>query len=263
LKLGLVGVLLLLGVALISGRKYFHAGRSLYVGERLVDEGHFEQALPYLEESLRIAPESDKAALLTARAALMTGHFDIADKAIQGHNGGRFEDPGEDFRQVKALWENASSAFEKAEKAAKLEDQDGHAAEAAKLMHEAAAQYPQAAGLVFGAEMFDAGAAFERKDYDTFLAIAQKQWKENPGSETAASVASALACKYAATSDPTYKTQSENMLQESERRNSQDPEAKKAFQEYAERIRYRLESRQIISKSEYDRRFRNTQTAAK
>jgi hypothetical protein len=53
------------------------------------------------------------------------------------------------------------------------------------------------------------------------------------------------------------------MLQESERRNSQDPEAKKAFQEYAERIRYRLESRQIISKSEYDRRFRNTQTAAK
>jgi hypothetical protein len=53
-------VLILLVVALLNGRKYFHAGRSLYVGERFVDEGHCEQALPYLEETVRVAPNRTK-----------------------------------------------------------------------------------------------------------------------------------------------------------------------------------------------------------
>jgi len=34
------------------------------------------------------------------------------------------------------------------------------------------------------------------------------------------------------------------------------PEDMASFTEYSERIRYRLESRQIIDKTEYDRRFR-------
>jgi len=262
LKIGLACLLALLVIALLNGRKYFHAGRSLYVGERLVDEGHFAQALPYLQESVRIAPESDKAVLLTARAALMTGQVEVAQKALQGHSGGHFEDPGEDFRTVDALWNQANSAFEKAEKAAKLEEQDGHAAEAARLMHEAAASYPQAAGLGAAAQMYDEGAAFERQDYDTFVSIAQKQWKEYPGPGTAAAVSSALACKYATTGDPNYKAQSEAMLQESQRRSQQDPESKKDFEEYAQRIRYRLDSRNIITKAEYDQKFRSGQTPA-
>jgi thioredoxin-like negative regulator of GroEL len=133
LKLGLACVLALLVVALVNGRKYFHAGRSLYIGERLVDEGHFDQALPYLQETVRVAPGSDKAVLLAARAALMTGRVDIADKVLHGHNDGHFEDPGEDFRTVNSLWDRANGAFEKADKAAKLAVQDGHAAEAARL----------------------------------------------------------------------------------------------------------------------------------
>jgi tetratricopeptide (TPR) repeat protein len=256
LKAGLAFVLVLLVIALINGRKYFHAGRSLYVGERLVDEGHFEQALPYLEESVRVAPASDKGVLLAARAALMTGRVDIADKVLHGHNGGHFEDPGEDYRTVEALWNQANRSFEKAEQAAKLEAQGGHAAEAARLMHEAAASYPQAANLSIAAEMYDEGAAFERRDYDTFLSIAQKQWKMWPGPETASVVASALACKYAVTGDPEYKKQSEDMLQEAER-GSRQPDQKKSFAEYSERIRYRLASREIIDKPEYDRKFRS------
>jgi hypothetical protein len=174
LKLGLACVLGLLVIALWNGRKYFHAGRSLYVGERLVEEGSFEKALPYLQESVRIAPESDKAALLTARAALMTDQVGIADQALHGHSGGHFEDVDEDFQTVNALWNQANRAFEKADQASKLAEQDEHAAEAARLMHEAAASYPQAVGLGIAAEMYDEGAAFERKDYDTFLSIAQK-----------------------------------------------------------------------------------------
>ena len=263
LKLGLACVLALLVVALVNGRKYFHAGRSLYIGERLVDEGHFDQALPYLQETVRVAPGSDKAVLLAARAALMAGRVDIADKVLHGHNDGHFEDPGEDFRTVNSLWDRANGAFEKADKAAKLAVQDGHAAEAARLMHEAAASYPQAVQLSIAADAYAAGAAFENKDYDGFLAIAQRQSKQYPGPETAGEVASALACKYAVTGDPSYKKQSEEMLQVAEQGSQQSPDARKGFEEYAERIRYRLETRQIISKTEYDQKFRRAQAPPK
>jgi len=261
LKAGLALVLILLVVALYNGRKYFHAGRSLYVGERLVDEGRYQQALPYLEETVRVAPESDKAVLLAGRAALLTGRVDIADQVLHGHSGGKFEDPDEAFRTVEVLWDKANRAFAKAEEASKLEQQGGHDADAARLMHEAAALYPQATNLAIAAEMYDEGAAFERKDYDTFLSIAQRQWKLFPGPETAGVVASALACKFAVTGDEQYKKQSEERLLEAER-GSQQPEQKKRFEEYAERIRYRLASRVIIDKPEYDKKFRSQKTSA-
>jgi len=260
LKASLAALLVLLIVALIHGRRYFHAGRTMYIGERLVDERHYQQALPYLQETLKIAPESDKAVLLTAKAALAIGDLEGADKAIQGHNGGHFQDAdNQDFKEVKQTWDRATRAFDKADQAMKLEQQDGHAAEAAQLMHDAAALYPEAHGLAVMAESFDEGTAFEAKDYDKFLAITEKQWQRQPSSGTAAAVASALACKFATTGDPKYRQQSEEMLETSRQKIGSDPDAQKNFQEYAERIRYRLDSRQIISKAEYDRKFRKAQ----
>ena len=260
LKISLALLLLLLVVALLHGRRYFHAGRTMYVGERLVEKHDYEKALPYLQETLRIAPESDKAVLLTAKAALSIGDVDAADKAIQGHNAGHFEDANKpEFQEVKEMWGRANSAFGKAEAAAKLETQDGKAAEAARLMHEAASLYPEARGLAAAADTADEGAAFEAKDYDQFLAIAQKQWQKYPGSGTAAAVASAFACKYAVTGDAQYRQESEQMLDTSRQKVGTDPEQQKWFQEYAERIRHRLDSRQIITKTEYDRRFRSGQ----
>lgn len=260
LKASLAALLLLLVVALVHGRRYFHAGRTMYIGERLVEEKHYEQALPYLTETLRIAPESDKAVLLTAKAALAIGDVATADKAIQAHSGGHFNDASDvDFQEVKRNWDRAMKAFDKVDKAEKLEQQEGHDAEAAQLMHEAASIYPEARGLAVAAEAYDEGAAFEAKDYDRFLALAEKQWQERPSSGTAAANASALACKYANTGDRKYRQQSEDMLEKSHQKLGTDPADEKGFQEYAERIRYRLESRQIIGKAEYDRKFRNAQ----
>jgi tetratricopeptide (TPR) repeat protein len=260
LKWSLACLVLLLLLALVDGRRYFHAGRAMYIGERLVEQRKYEEALPYLQEALRIAPNSDKAVLLTAKAALLSGEYDIADKAIQGHNNGHFDDANSDaFKEVDQIWNRASSAVEKAVQASKLEAQEGHAAEAAGLMHEAANLYPEARGLAINAETFDEGAAFERKDYDGFLAIAQKQWKEHSGPSTAAAVASALACKYAVSGNPEYRKQSEDMMETARKGVQGSAEGEKEFQEYAERILYRLDSRQIIDKPEYDRKFRSQQ----
>jgi hypothetical protein len=258
LKLSLAALLLLLVVALAHGRKYFHAGHAMYVGERLVEERHFGQALPHLQEALRIAPASDRAVLLTAKAALLSGEFDIADKALQGHNQGHFDDASKpEFKEVDALWNRALAALEKAAQAAKLEEQDGKETEASRLMHEAASMYPELPALAFAAESYEEGTAFARKDYDAFLSIAETQWKQQPMAQTAAALASALACKYAVTADDSYRRQSEEMLEKARQLAIGNTETLKNLDEFAERNQYRLTSRQIISKAQYDRKFRS------
>ena len=109
------------------------------MGEHLVKQGRYTSALPHLQETLRIAPASDKAALLAAKAALLSGDVASANQALQGHNGGRFENAEKpEFKEVDNLWNRATSALMKAQRGEKLEEQDGKEIEAAQLMHEAA-----------------------------------------------------------------------------------------------------------------------------
>lgn len=68
-----------------------------------------------------------------------------------------------DFHEVKVIWDRATRALNEADQAVKLASQEGHAAEAARMMHEAAATYPEAVGLTVTAETFDEGAAYERR----------------------------------------------------------------------------------------------------
>ncbi len=262
LKMSLAFLILLLAVALVNGRKYFRAGNDMYKGEHLVHQKRYAEAIPYLQRTVDLAPTSDKAVLLLAKSALLTGNIELAQKVLQGHDRGHFEDANNDnFREVDALWNRALKAMDDADQASKLVDQDGKAVQAATLMHHAADTYPEMIALKVAAETYDEGSAFERKDYDTFLAIAQKQWNEFPGPETAGAVASALACKYAVTGEPQYRQQAEEMLQKAHQLSANDLAEEKRYAEYAERIQYRLKSRQIISTAEFNRRFRSALAA--
>src|SRR5262249_30452846 len=160
------------------------------------------------------------------------------------------------FTEVNSMWNRALDAYKKAETASKLADQNRDA-EAAQLMHEASAEYPQSDGLAISAMTMDGRAAFERKDYDAFLQISRtglEKWPNEP--REAAGVASALACKYALTGDPQYRKQSEEMLDRAQVLSANSPEDKASFAEYSERIRYRLTTREILDTDEYNRRFR-------
>ncbi len=257
LKLGLAALVVLLVVALVHGRKYFQVGREMYIGEKLVDHGKYAEAIPHLQKTVQVAPESDKAVLLLAKAALLDGDPNTAANAVQGHKGGTGFEQDSDFQQVNALFERASSAITKAKKAMELEQQPGHAQEAARLMHEAASAYPELRGLNDALTYYDAGVAFEDKDYDRFLELSQQGWKAHPESaEAAGEVASALACKYAVTGEESWKQQTEEMLEKAKQLAQKSPDEMKAFEEYAERTRYRLTTRNIIDKSDYDKRFR-------
>src|ERR1700693_960305 len=122
LQASTVGLLLLLAIALIHNKKYFDAGTNLYRGEQLVEQGQFEKALPYLTDTLRIAPNSDKGALLTAKAAFLAGDPNTADKALDGHNGGQFESANSpEFREVDELSRKAGGALRDLQQAEKLD----------------------------------------------------------------------------------------------------------------------------------------------
>jgi len=264
LKISLASLLVLLAVALIHGRKYFHAGRQMYIGERLVEQRKYADALPHLQETLAVAPGSDKASLLAAKAAILSGDVASAAKAFHDHNDGHYED-GQDgqFLEVNGLWDRANHALEKVEAAQKLAQQDGHSAEAAKLMHEAASLYPQLPGIAAAVDALDGGAAFERGDYDGFLKFSEKQWREEPSSQNAGQLASAYACKYAVTGTPSFFQKSEELIEKARQLAKDDADAQKSLDEYIPRIQYRLNSRKIISKTEYERLFRGGKASAK
>lgn len=264
LKLSLAGLLLLLAFALLHGRKYFQAGKDLYRGEQLVEKGRYQEALPYLKATVQLAPNSDKGALLTAKAALLSGDVLTAAKVLESHDNGRFENADKpEFQEVKRLWNNANAAFDKLEKAGKLEAQDGNEVEAAKLVHEAVAIYPQIPQANILLDEYDEGVAFAKKDYDTFLALAERDWNLLRASRTAAMISSALACKYAVSGEATYRQRSEEMLAKAKELAQGDKESLNRLAEFEERNRYRLESRQILSKTEYDQKFRNTKSTNK
>lgn len=96
------------------------------------------------------------------------------------------------------------------------------------------------------------GAAFDAKDYDGFLAAAQAIDEKLPTHHMSkGGLASAWACKYAETGDTRFREQALSCLEEAGKLAQGDP----AFAEYEGRIRYRLHSREIITRQEYQRRF--------
>jgi hypothetical protein len=253
LKLAMAGLLLLLAGSLWRGVPYFKAGRQLVLAQRAMDRGDYKTASTHFAEVLKVSPKEQKVLLMGAKANLMIGDVVSAAKFMRQRETYENSDL---FTEVNGMGSRAADAYDKAIRARKLSDarQDE---EAAHLMREASNEYPQSQGLAASALGLEAGVAFDRKDYDTFLRLSQAALDRTPDNPiVAGQVASALACKYAVTGDPSFRNQAEQMLEKARALSQHSPEEKAAFEEYAERTRYRLQSRVIIDKPEYDRRFR-------
>src|SRR5262249_39705639 len=126
-------------------------------------------------------------------------------------------------------------------------------AEALPFLMKAKAATPGIEAIENAVALAEQGVAFDAKDYDTFLAKSQEMSNRHPKDAFAvAGVASAYACKYAVTGSEAFRTQSLALLDKARALSRVDPAR---FKEYEERIRYRLETREIIDKAEYDKRF--------
>lgn len=130
-------------------------------------------------------------------------------------------------------------------------------AEALKLFNFCKANSPSTPALDDVIATAEIGVAFDNKDYDKFLSLAiQKQDKHPDDTSAVAGVASAYACKYAVTGDEQFKQQSLDFLKKSQTM-SEKQGALKRFEEYEDRILYRLETREIISRKEFNQKFPN------
>lgn len=133
-------------------------------------------------------------------------------------------------------------------------------AEAIPLLKEALAIKPDDPAYALALHQAEAGMAYEQKDYDRFLEAQQRLAKQQPDDPIAAlGVASAHACKYAVSGEEATKTLAEQQIEIASKMKGADGPS---FAEYADRIRYRLETRQVISRNEYLRRFPNGRSPA-
>ena len=102
------------------------------------------------------------------------------------------------------------------------------------------------------------GVAFDQGDYDQFLQLALEldaKHKDDP--VYAEQLASAYACKYVETQDEQYKTKSLAVLDRSKTLINSKPEYQTFYADYEQRILHRLHTREIISRSEFQKRYPN------
>jgi hypothetical protein len=103
-----------------------------------------------------------------------------------------------------------------------------------------------------------AGIAFDSGDYDEFVRRAlEMEWRQKDDPVIKAQVASAYACKYAQTQDEQYKVSSLAALDQARTMAGAMPEYQDQFAEYEQRILHRLHTREIIDRSEFQKRHPN------
>lgn len=94
--------------------------------------------------------------------------------------------------------------------------------------------------------------AFDEKDYDRMVTLSEESVRRNRGATPAKmALASAMACKYAATGDESSKTKVEDLLSEVKGKLNNNPE----FTFFEQRMRHRLTTHEIIGPTEYKRRY--------
>lgn len=261
LRVAVVLLLVAVGFALYRGLPYIRAARTLNKAESLVQAQQYSEAIPLLQSAVNNSPGCEKCVLLLGKSLLKTGYALEAEKVLRGHNGGHFEKEPALTNEVNGMMGRASSAYAKAELAANMyqaKDKQG----TVKLLREAADLYPERQGFADTATQIELEIATEQRDYDRFLALGKQVADKYPTDPLAlAQYASGLACKYAVTGDNAFRTQSEEVLQKA-RTLVAAPQQKAEFDSYDERIQYRLKTRVIIDKAEYERRFKQQPKAS-
>ncbi len=250
LKASFAGLVLALVFAIVHAVPYFKAGREYARAERLFDAGKYDEAIPGLEAAVKAGPDASEIRLQLAFAYLAVADVGKASELVKD----RSFPKSELFNRVQATFARFDKAGLKLEEAAKLSEQN-RSAEAAKLLREAAVLLPELPDLAEGVEIMEASAAFEQKDYEGFIKASEKIWNEKHDSASAAMLASAIACRYATGGVAAERKSAEEMLNTAGQLATTDEE-REALAEYTPRIRHRLDSREIIDRKEFNRRYR-------
>ena len=245
----------LLVVALVRGVPWMRAGLALLGAERLANERRWAEVSDALAPVLAAVPGSDPARLLKIEADLLSDRFEnleeltapIAGRRLEGARAAEVARLHERWSKAAEEFAAGADAFERKEVAAALPhfERAYRGFEESTFFHRS---YLQAQGEV----------RWAAKDYAGFLAVAEEHARLVPRDPmVVAMLASALAASYASGGDEAHATRAREELARAKELSTDDA-ARAAFAEYSERIEYRLRTREILDKDEYDRRFRAT-----
>jgi hypothetical protein len=118
---------------------------------------------------------------------------------------------------------------------------------------EAAETYPEFEGFKIARDMAEASVAFDHHDYASFTATARRLHEAHPGDPSVQMMlASGLAARYAASGDQSFAAEAHTELEQALA--AAGPQPDPGLADYAERIRYRLATKEIVTKEEYERR---------
>jgi len=244
-----------------SGIGYLRLNGKLNEAERLIAAKQHTEAIAVLDQALATSPDSGRGVLLKMKAEFLRGNWQAAGALAQQNDGKTVK--GELAAEVNTIATRAQAALRAAGQARELFGR-GEAEKAELLLSEAAGLYPESAEIRDSFDSVSGTVAFQKKEYARFLKIAEESVQRRPESPAAlALLASALSAQYAATGDAAYRERGEKALERAASVSTKDPMAKAMYEEYAPRIRHRLETREIIDRAEYDRRFRGAKPAPK
>ena len=245
LKTAFAGLLLLLGGSLVHGRSYFTAGRSYYKAKKLLEGGHPVEAVPYFRKALESGTTSADVLQNSALAYLKAGLPQEAFKIVEGR---KFERT-DLFSSVEAEFNRFGQASKKADDAVQLYKENKYK-EAAKSMHEAAAAYPELPSFADAAERLDYSVLFDAGDYEGLVTLTEKSWARNHSYESAAWLAGAYSCLYAASGDDQVKRKANEMMEKA-RSLAKSKDEQDDLAEWQPRFDHRIQTRKILTKEQY------------
>jgi tetratricopeptide (TPR) repeat protein len=239
----------------VRSTKYLHAEAALIRGERHLGKKEYAPASAEFAKVLETAPECKKALLLKIKADLLSDNFPDAYAGLERSKGVKFE--GELIKEVNALLDRVASAMKDLKAAKPLMEQD-KPAEALQFLARARSSFPESRMISVNYLQAKGSEAFDRKDYDTFLSASEEYVRLYPENWVAVGmVGSALAAKYAVTGEESFRKRAEEKVTAAGALCRTDQE-KEWFVEYRERMEHRIKSKEILTKAEYDKRFRGS-----
>jgi hypothetical protein len=244
----------LLGALLVAnffwGARHWEPARDYVLASRAAASGDWRQAASLLTAVLDEAPGSEPALLLKIKADLLSGDPDSAFRHIEMFGDRKTSNPL--LAEINQKLARVEQAGKKAAEGRSLAESNQDEAALAAFA-EAAEAYPEFEGFQIARDMAEANVAFGRHDYASFTATARRLHKARPEDPTLRMMlASGLAAQYAASGDESFMASANAELEQALAAAGAQPDPELVG--YAERIRYRLATREIITTEEYERR---------
>lgn len=168
------------------------------------------------------------------------GQGDLALAASMAHSAARHVPESMDIAALESYFDGIANL------------RNNNSAEALSYLKTAGELLPPSFGvddLILQARI---GVAFDNSNYDEFLALASQEALKRPSDAgIQATVASALACKFAATGDESYHERALARLKLAKNLAAGAP----GMAEYEQRIMHRLSTREVIDEKEFNIRF--------